>query len=88
MGFSRQEQWNGLPFLSPGIFPTQGPNLHLLHWQVDSLLLSHLGSLSARSSGHFLSQERMISQGEGGFLLTTGETGKDQRKGKSGPGRE
>ena len=31
-----------------GIFPTQGLNprlLHLLHWQMDSLLLYHLGSL-------------------------------------------
>ena len=24
MGFSRQEYWSGLPFPSPGIFPTQG----------------------------------------------------------------
>ena len=31
-------------FLLQGIFPTQGSNLHLLHWQEDSLLLSHLGS--------------------------------------------
>ena len=34
-------------FLLQGIFPTQGLNpclLHLLHWQADSLLLSHLGS--------------------------------------------
>ena len=30
MGFSRQEHWNGLPFPSPGIFLTQGLNLHLL----------------------------------------------------------
>ena len=32
---------------SKGIFPTQGSNpglLGLLHWQVDSLLLSHLGN--------------------------------------------
>ena len=28
-------------FPSPGIFPTQGLNLCLLHWQVDSLHLSH-----------------------------------------------
>ena len=45
MGFPRQEYWSGLsfPFLGdlPGIF--QGSNLHLLHWQVDSLLLSHQG---------------------------------------------
>ena len=31
MGFSRQEYWNGLPFPSPGIFPTQELNLGLLH---------------------------------------------------------
>ena len=30
MGFTRQEYWNGLPFLLQGIFPTQGLNLHLL----------------------------------------------------------
>ena len=29
--FSRQEYWSGLPFPSPGIFITQGLNLHLLH---------------------------------------------------------
>ena len=28
-----------------GIFLTQGSNPHLLNWQVDSLLLSHLGKL-------------------------------------------
>ena len=31
---------------SRGIFLTQGLNLHLLHWQADSLPLSHLGSPS------------------------------------------
>ena len=31
----------GCHFLLQGIFPTQGLNLHLLHWQVGSLLLSH-----------------------------------------------
>ena len=31
-------------FLLQGIFPTQESNLWLLHWQADSLLLSHLGS--------------------------------------------
>ena len=34
----------GCHFLLLGILPTQGSNLHLLHWQVDSLLPSHLGS--------------------------------------------
>ena len=31
MEFSRQEYWSGLPFPSPGIFPTQGSNPGLLH---------------------------------------------------------
>ena len=43
MGFSRQENWSGFHFLFQGIFPPQGSNLGLLHWQVDSWLLSHLG---------------------------------------------
>ena len=43
MGFPRQEYWNGLLFPSPGIFWTQVSNQHLLHWQADSLPLSHLG---------------------------------------------
>ena len=47
MESSRQEYWSGLPFLLQGIISTQGLNpylLHLLHWQVDSLPLRHLGS--------------------------------------------
>ena len=36
----------GCHFLLQGIFLTQGSNPHLLHWQADSLLLSHLESLS------------------------------------------
>ena len=45
MEFSRQEYWIGLPFLLWGIFLTQGSNLcflSLLHWQAESLPLSHL----------------------------------------------
>ena len=34
----------GCHFLPQRIFPTQGSNLPLLHWQADSLSLSHLGS--------------------------------------------
>ena len=34
----------GCHFLLQGIFLTQGLNTHLLHWQVDSLYLCHLGS--------------------------------------------
>ena len=51
MGFSRQKYWMGCHFLLQGIFPTQGLNpglLCLLHWQADSLLLSHLWSLKRK----------------------------------------
>ena len=34
----------GLLFLPQEIFPTQGSNPHLLHWQVGSLLLEYQGS--------------------------------------------
>ena len=46
MEFSRKEYWIGLPFPAPGDLPNLGLNpglLHLLHWQVDSLPLRHLG---------------------------------------------
>ena len=51
MGFSRQEYWSGLPFpppgdlCDPGIEPAS-PAAPAM--QVDSLLLSHLGSLKMR----------------------------------------
>ena len=49
MGFPQQEYWSGLPFPSPwAVFPTQGLNPHLLHWQVDFLPLSHLEAQSSR----------------------------------------
>ena len=47
MGFSRQETGVGCHALLQGIFPTQGSNsclLCLLHRQVGSLPLHHLGS--------------------------------------------
>ena len=43
--FPRQDPGMGCHFLRWGIFPTQGPNAHLLcllHWQVNALPLSHL----------------------------------------------
>ena len=46
MGFSRQENWSGLPFSLQGIFPTRGSNLHLvclLLWEVGSLQLGPPG---------------------------------------------
>ena len=44
VSFSRQEYWSGLPFPSPGYLPDPGIEPGFLHWQVDSLPLSHLGS--------------------------------------------
>ena len=40
---ARIPEWVGI-FSSKGIFPTQGSNRLLLHWQKDSYLLRHLGS--------------------------------------------
>ena len=50
VGFPGKNTGVGCRALLQGIFPTQGSNpslLCLLHWQVDSLLLSHLGFPSA-----------------------------------------
>ena len=44
-------------FLLQGIFPTQGPNPHLLcllRWQADSLPLCHLGSPMQTASAKYL----------------------------------
>ena len=43
VGFSRQENWNELPFPSPGDLPDPGIELESPAWQADSLLLSHQG---------------------------------------------
>ena len=57
LGFSRQEYWSGLPFPSPGIFPTQGLNAGLLHW---GWILYHLGHqemhIKTIMKNHFLSK--------------------------------
>ena len=44
MGFSRQEYWSGLPFPSPGNFPTQGSNPGLPHCRQTLYRLSQQGS--------------------------------------------
>ena len=41
----------GYHFLLQGIFPTQGLNPCLLHWQADSLPLNHLGITDRLQSG-------------------------------------
>ena len=43
MEFPKQEYPSGLPFPSPGDLPYPGIEPSLLHWQADSLPLSHLG---------------------------------------------
>ena len=43
---SREETGVGCHSLCQGIFPTQGSNLHLVHWQVASLPRNHQGSTS------------------------------------------
>ena len=45
MGFSSKNTGVCCHFFLQGIFWTKRPNSHLLHWQVDSLPRSHLGSL-------------------------------------------
>ena len=45
--FSRHEYWSGLPCPPPGDLPDPGFKPEPLPLQVDSLLLSHLGSLCA-----------------------------------------
>ena len=51
MGFFRQECKSWLSFPSPGDLLIQGSNLHLLHWQADSLPLSHLRSPKRNTHG-------------------------------------
>ena len=43
MRFPRKEYWSGLPFPTPGDLPNWGTEPIYPAWQVDSLLLSHLG---------------------------------------------
>ena len=61
MGLPRQEYGVGCHFLLQGIFPTQGLNLHLLHWQVYSLPLHHLESpVEGPRLGKFIETERRL----------------------------
>ena len=54
MEFSRQEYWSVLPFPSPGIFPTRGPNSGLLHWRKILYHLNHQGILILSIFKYFL----------------------------------
>jgi len=59
MGFSRQEYWSEYwrLFLLQRLFLTQRSNPHLLHWQADSLPLSHQGSPTME---YYSSRKRII----------------------------
>ena len=71
-------------FLIQGIFPTQASNphlLHLLHWQEDSLPLSHLGSPNRKLASLYLLSlciNQWLSQSKGlnflkGYQMNTDE---------------
>ena len=53
--FYRQEYWSGLPFLLQEFFQMQGLNPSLLHWQMYSLAMSHLGRQKICPSGTLIS---------------------------------
>ena len=55
----------GCHFLLQGIFLTQGLNLHLLHWQADSLPLSHWGSFHFIYSSVYLLTPQWLPGGAG-----------------------
>ena len=44
--------------VSRGTFPTQGSNLHVLHWQADALPLSHLGTTDMQKCTDMCAVER------------------------------
>ena len=50
MGFSMARNWNVLPFPFHGIFLIRGLNSCLLHWQANSVILSHQGSFLLKFS--------------------------------------
>ena len=66
MGFSKQEYWSGWPCPSPGDLPNPGNEalglLSLLHWQSDSLPLSHLGSLTLQLPIYQLHFNKAVKQ--------------------------
>ena len=59
-GISQARILEWVPFPPQGVFPTWGWNLSLLHWQADSLPLSHLGSWCPIKSINFLQNNRFL----------------------------
>ena len=62
MGFSRQEYWSGLPFPSPGIFPTQGLNLSLPHCRQTLLLAEPPGKHYGFEVLHYFQIKNILTE--------------------------
>ena len=75
MGFSRQAYWSGLPCLWE-IFPTQGLNSHLLHWQLGSLPLMPPGEPMMDFRERFSKSSIKGGFVEWAFWLVSGEVTK------------
>ena len=70
MGFSKQENWSGLPYSSPGDLSNLGiepASLASHALQVDSLLLSHQGSPKETGPGILITKD-VISGRDNGDL--------------------
>ena len=77
MGFSRQEYWSGLPFLSPGYLPNPGIEPRSPTLQAEALTLSHQGS---PAWGFFSGEESASNTGN------TGDAGSIPGLGRSSGG--
>ena len=54
LGLPRQEDWSGWPSSTPGDLPDPRIQPALVHWQVDSLSLVHLGSRQLKSISWYI----------------------------------
>ena len=61
MGFSRQEDWSGLPCPPPGDFPDPGIEPVSPIVQADCLTVSHQGSPRITESQHRIAQYALIT---------------------------
>ena len=63
---SKQDYWSGVPFLTPGLFLTQGSNphlLHRLHWLPLSYLGNPTGSFSSVQFSHSVMSDSLWPHG-------------------------
>ena len=75
MEISRQEYFSGLHFFLPALFLTQGLNLCLLHWQVDSLPLSHKGTQSYKTGVLIKKGTETLVEGKGQVTMKAEDGG-------------